>query len=383
MKALPAPRPEAIDAATPAAPVKPAAPAKSAAPAAPAKAAAPAKPAAPAKSAAPAPAAAKVEAAPAPAAASSPGDLVDDLIAAVNSTFVEEKPTGKNGAQSAPQPGKLDVNNAGVNELFAEIAAQYARPLKECVIELRRGTATRDWVDICRPALSSISKAARSMNIPKAAERMDELDAALSKAAESREKNLSAQEQAKLLEKYDRLVEVMPKAFSINDEVNRRDTIIIIALLKQIPEVGRVTIDKLYNAGLTSIDVLMLAKRDELAVATGIPSRIAEQICAKVMKYRDDSSGTKRVDMKGYRQRLYELVLNLKKAHEAFNKAADADDADEKRKQRNARSNLVFQISILLAELGEADLVKEHDKMSFERRIQALDEFLARTAQRK
>lgn len=316
--------------------------------------------------------------------AAGPSDLVDDLIAAVNSTFVEEKPNGKNGAHAAVvQPGKLEVGSAGVNELFAEIAAQYARPLKECVIELRRGTATRDWVDICRPALSSISKAARSMNIPKAAERMDELDAALSKAAESREKNLTAQEQAKLLEKYDRLVEVMPKAFSINDEVNRRDTIIIMALLKQIPEVGRVTIDKLYNAGLTSIDVLMLAKRDELAVATGIPSRIAEQICAKVMKYRDDSSGTKRVDMKGYRQRLYELVLNLKKAHEAFNKAAAADDADEKRKQRNARSNLVFQISILLAELGEAELVKEHDKMTFERRISALDEFLARTAQRK
>src|SRR5262245_34115729 len=127
----------------------------------------------------------------------------------------------------------------------------------------------------------------------------------------------------------------------------------------------------------------MLAKRGELAVATGIPGRIAEQICAKLSKYREESSGTKRVDLKGYRQRLYELVINLKKANDAFNKASNADNFIEKRTQRNARQNIVFQISILLAELGEAEFVKECDKLTFERRIQALDEFLARTAQRK
>jgi hypothetical protein len=312
--------------------------------------------------------------------ASGTGDLVDDLVAAVNNIFVEDKSAGK---QAKVVPGQLEVEGTGVEELFAEIAAQYARPLKELVVELRRGTATREWIDLCRPALSSISKAARSMNLPKAAEKMESFDAVLATAAQSREKSMTAQEQARMLESYDRLVEIMPKAFSINDEMKRRDTIIIMALLKQIPDVGRVSIDKLYAAGLTSIDVLLLAKRDELAVATGIPGRLAEQICAKLSKYRDESSGTKRVDLKGYRQRLYEQVLALKKANDAFNKAAAADNANEKRTHRNARQNLVFQISILLAELGESEFVKECDKLTFERRIQALEEFLARTAQRK
>jgi hypothetical protein len=374
MKALPPPQqPKALPAPQAPAPVeKNNAAAKSATAAPAAKSAAPAA----AKSAAPPKA---IDAAKAPAAT---GDLVDDLIAAVNATFIEDSAAPKN-ASAAAVPGKIEVVGEDVENLFAEIAAQYARPLKEFVVELRRGTATREWIDLCRPALTSISKAARSMNLPKAAERMEDFDVALAHAAQSRERNLTAQEQARLLERYDRMVEIMPKAFSINEQMKHRDTIIIMSLLKQIPEVGRVTIDKLYAAGLTSVDVLLLAKKDELAVATGISIKLAEQICDKLAKYREESSGTKRVDMKGYRQRLGELVVSLKKANDAYNKASDADDAAGKRTHRGSRQNLVFQISILLAELGEAEFVKELDKLTFERRIQALEEFLARTAQRK
>lgn len=301
-------------------------------------------------------------------------DLVDDLIAAVDSTFVEEAQSPLNGAA---KPGVVDNGNANIEELFSEIAAQYARPLKELVIELRRGSATRDWVAIAKPAIQSIHKSARSMNMPKATERMADFEKELDKLAQGKEAQLTAQEQAKLLERYDRMIEVLPKTFSINEEMKQRDTIIIISLLKQIPEVGRVTLDKLYAAGLTSVDVLLIAKKDELAVATGIPPRIAEQICTKVQKYREDSSGTKRADLNGYRKRLSDLTGALKKSNDAYNLAADAD---EKRKARGMRSNLVFQISILLAELGEAELVKEIETMTFERRIVALDALLARTS---
>jgi hypothetical protein len=304
-------------------------------------------------------------------------DLVDDLLAAVDATFVEEAVSPLHGEAKA---GLVDNGNANIEELFAEIASQYARPIKEMVIELRRGSATRDWIGIAKPAMQSIHKSARSMNMPKAIERMADFEKELDKLAQGREAQLTGTEQAKLLERYDRMVEVMPKTFAISEEMKQRDTIIIISLLKQIPEVGRVTFDKLYAAGLTSLDVLLIAKKDELAVATGIPMRIAEQICTKVQKYRDESSGTKRVDMNAYRKRLSDLTGALKKANDAYN---NAENADEKRKARGSRSNLVFQISILLAELGEPALVKEIETMTFERRITALDELLARTAQRK
>ena len=50
------------------------------------------------------------------------------------------------------------------------------------------------------------------------------------------------------------------------------EAIIVHALLRQIPDVGKVTLDKVYAAGLGALDLMILAKADDVASATGISS---------------------------------------------------------------------------------------------------------------
>lgn len=291
-------------------------------------------------------------------------------------------------AQSAAAAGAGSVQHdqAAIQDLFANIAANYAKPVKNFIFELKRGTATKEWIEICRPALKTISRSAESMDLGLAAKRMVDFDEALSLATTSEDRILGGEIRDLILASYEELVEVLPQTFVIGEEEQQREGTIINSLLKQIPDLGRVTFEKLYGAGLTSLDTLFLAKKEDLAAATGIPLWLCERICNKFQEYREELEGTPRdVAQSGYRARLAELVGELRRQHEGFERASAQEWSNpalaaDKRRFRQNRQACVLQINVVLAEMGELDLINEIQKLSFERRIQRLEEYLASSA---
>jgi hypothetical protein len=176
----------------------------------------------------------------------------------------------------------------------------------------------------------------------------------------------------------------MPQAFFVGTEEQQREGIIINSLLRQIPDVGLVTIEKLYRAGLTSLETLFLAKRDELAGTAGIPAWLSERICEKFQAYRMELAGDARDPAEsGQRARLGAVLFDLRYQHEHFqhasrNESSNPSLASRKREARQQRQSCMLRINILLAEMGELDLVNELQKLSFERRIQRMKEYLTR-----
>jgi hypothetical protein len=274
-------------------------------------------------------------------------------------------------------------DQAVVEDLFADIAANYARPVKNFIFELKRGTATKDWIDICRPAMQGIRRSAEGMGLTMAAQRMVDVETALSLAQGSEHRVLSGEIRELLLSCYDDLIEVMPQAFVVGEEEQQREGVIINALLMQIPNMGHVTIEKLFRAGLTSLDTLFLAHKEDLAAATGIPPKMSQQICEKFQAYRAELEGNSRaLGVSGQRARLTEMLAELRRYHEGFelateNEWSNQELASDKREYRQQRQACSLRINVLLAEMGEVDLVNELQKFSFERRIQRIEEFLA------
>ncbi len=274
-------------------------------------------------------------------------------------------------------------DQAEIAELFANIAANYASPVKNFIFELKRGVATKDWIEICLPAMRSISQAADSMDLKTAAAKMANFEEALLLAQTAPGNVLGGEERSLLMLCYDELVEVMPQAFTIGEEEQQREGIIINSLLKQIHDVGKVTLDKMYAAGLTTLNTLFLARKEELAVATGIPMRISELICEKFQDYKTQlQSGIVQPGQAGKRLRLTEQVNTLKQQSDGYEAAArnewgDPNALAEKRRLRQERLETCHKINVVLAEMGEVELVKELQKLSFERRIDSLKAFLA------
>jgi hypothetical protein len=280
-------------------------------------------------------------------------------------------------------PVNTQQDQAEIAELFANIAANYASPIKNFIFELKRNVATKDWIEICLPAMRSISQAAASMDLKDAAVKMANFEEALLLAQTSPTNVLGGEERSLLMVCYDELVMVMPQAFTIGEEEQQREGIIINSLLKQIPDVGKVTLDKMYAAGLTTLNTLFLARKEELAVATGIPMRLSERICNKFQEYKTQlQSGTVQPGTAGKRERLTALVNTLKQQTEAYeaaarNEWADSNALSDKRRLRQERLETCHKINVVLAEIGEVELVKELQKHSFERRVESLKALLA------
>jgi hypothetical protein len=175
----------------------------------------------------------------------------------------------------------------------------------------------------------------------------------------------------------------MPQAFTLDAERDQRESIIIHSLLVQIPDVRKVTVDKLYAAGLTTLEVFFLAKPEDLAATAGIPDWLGGKIVDKFQGYRAEmQSIAPDANRTAERAKLATLIGDLRQQQEGYERASSGwteDAAEEKKRLRQARQDTLLQINVVLAQLGEVELIHEIEKLPFERRLDRLGAFLAET----
>lgn len=305
--------------------------------------------------------------------------ILDEVVGALDATF-DNACSQSSGNEAGHAELRAD-EEASIQELFAGITAAYAVPLKNFIYELHRHTATRDSIEFCRPVLRSVINAAEKVHLPETVHRMEELDQCLAVGQAAMNLFLEGEIRDQILSKYDSLAEVMPGSFRIGDESRKREDIIIQSLLQEIPGVGCVTLEKLYQSGLGSLHTLCLGNPEDLAAATAIRRPLCEKICHKMSQYRTESEDrASQPDQSGYRSRLVEIVNELRKLHEAERCGnipyPALSSGAGKRECRKHRTRLFLEVKVILAELGIFDLIRKLERVSFKKRLHLLDEYL-------
>jgi len=329
----------------------------------------------------PAPAPAPPQAQPA-AAQSMPEMSASDADQAIDAVF------GAGASQSVTHVSAIarELDEAAVRELYAGIAAQHARPVKNFVHELRRGTVPKEWIEICRPVMATLIQGAEGMGLPDAARPMKDFDEALVMAAEGPGDAFDATVRDLLLHAWDEMIQVLPEAFEVGEDEKRRESVIIHSLLKQLPDIGTVTFERLYGAGLTTLESLYLASKEDLSVTTGIPRHLCDRIVDRVQEHRREVERMQRaMGMVERVERLKLLLEELKKRHDGFERCASEEWRDkalseQKREHRQARQVVALKIEVVLAEMGDLEVVEHMQKLPFARRIEQLGEYIKHVA---
>jgi hypothetical protein len=177
----------------------------------------------------------------------------------------------------------------------------------------------------------------------------------------------------------------MPDGFSLEAERDRREPIIVQSLLLQVPEVRKVTLDKLYAAGLTRLEMYFVSKPEEIAGAAGVDDDVAKQIVDKFRNYRRE---IEKAPDEGYvreRKQLRDLTDALGRQNVAYDRAAldwSKEATTDKRRLRQERDETLLSINVMLARLGEVDRVRELEKLPFHGKVKELESFLEEAAQR-
>ena len=305
--------------------------------------------------------------------------LLDEVAEALDDAFESACSGNAELNTSITETTRDEQAEAAVQELFIQIAANYATPLKSFMFELQRGTASKDEIELFRPVLDGIQGAVEMMNLPHAVQRISDLDDSLRLALASSERVVNGEVRQRILSSYEALVAIMPEAFRLTNEGEKREDIIIKSLLKQIPGLGCVTLEKLYKAGLSSLDTLFLANKEDLSAATGVSVRMCQLICDKVAQHRQEVETLPHdAAYSTWRCRLAGVANSLRHEIERASDSSEGWPTSEVQRRPHRRQLYFLEITVILAEMGELDLLSRMLKLSFKRRMQILDEYLAR-----
>jgi hypothetical protein len=315
---------------------------------------------------------------PPPPAENSVLDLFDDgSIASAFDALVSEE-------GSRLEVGRLQLDLGPVRELFSELAANHMRHVRDFMIDVKWGEVTRDWINICLPPVRTLRRAADRLELKELEDALSKLAVELDRANSAGGQMLDGTEKQRLLETYSALVDIRPSAFALDRDKTQREAVIVQALLLQIPDVRKVTIDKLHAAGLTSLTVLFEANANDISHVAGIPFEVATRIVERVEAYRSELKASSPSDARAAeRERLAHLAKELKKHHDGYEKAADGWGADAKKQKREhflGREEAWLEISVLLARFGEVDRLQGIEKVPFAQRIAQLSDYLDEAA---
>ena len=281
---------------------------------------------------------------------------------------------------SSPQIDVSLTDLAEVRSLFAQLAANHVRQVRDFMIDLRWSDATADWIGICEPALKSLRRAADKLELAELCTALDTFSAALRGTQGNGSHLIDGERRATILKSYDTLSAVMPQAFALDLDRSQREAVILQSLLLQVPEVKKVTLDKLYAAGLTTLEAMLLATPGDVAASTGIDEALARHIVARFGEYKEQvRKAVPDATRANEREKVAELTARLRREHAAFESAAKAwtREADEQKKElRRARAQTLLDIQLVLARLGEVDRIKEIERLPFDRKLVHLESFL-------
>ena len=124
----------------------------------------------------------------APAMGEDPNTSIADTFERLLSSDVER---GFDAIERKSDPGVVrdgvaQTDLAEVRALFAQLAANHVRPVRDFLIDLRWGEATLEWIDVCAPSLKSLRRAAEKLELIEMCAALDAFSAALGGGQERR-----------------------------------------------------------------------------------------------------------------------------------------------------------------------------------------------------
>ena len=280
--------------------------------------------------------------------------------------------------QTHSEPTSADV--AAVEKLFKEIAVTQLGPVRDFMVEIDMGDPTKEWLSVCLPAVATLKKSADSMGVTTIIAPLDRLNDALQAAQSADGNEIGSSQKTEIVDAYNALAKELPDVYEAGVERDRREPIIVQSLLRQVPGVREVALDKIYAAGLNSLKIFLQARPQEIAETTGLNLLLCEDICRRFASYKTKhdsvAPGAKRPSEL---DELASLSRELQAANEAYErgqKGWSADAAKDRRQARKRRTDTLLRVNLVLARLGAVDLVNELERLPFERKVIAIYQYL-------
>jgi hypothetical protein len=287
---------------------------------------------------------------------------------------------------SEPSPGAATEPNSGdvaeVQALFRQIAASYLAPVRDFMVELGVGSPSKDWLAVCTPAVQSLHKSATSMGLPELALALERLATAFDEVERLPGDVIGDIARHVIENAHHDLARLLPEAFAIAEERDRREPIIVQTLLRQVPDVRKVALDKIYAAGLTRLDMFYVARDRDLADATGLALDTCARIVERFQAFKREAVSKPALEGPAHapaHARLAELPTKLGRQTVELERSQTGVQMAAKKSLRKQRNATWLELQLVLARIGRIDLIETLEKLPFAKKVDLLVRYLADT----
>jgi hypothetical protein len=264
-------------------------------------------------------------------------------------------------------------------ELFRQMAIGHAHPVREFMLDLVVGATTKQWLAIATPPIDTLRKGAEALEQQELASALADFGAALGRASHANGPKIAGADREALLAEYGRLASVLPLAFDLQSHRQKREPLLVHHLLLQVPGLHKVAMDNLYAAGLASLDALSRSSVADLMGLGRLDADTAEAVFRRLQVYwRERTEEPLQKAQEQAKRKLQVLLDGLRSAHEEFQRAEASEDRASKRRARNDRRSRCLEVNVLLAQLGEVDLVEDLERSPTEVKISRVREYIER-----
>jgi len=231
------------------------------------------------------------------------------------------------------------------------------------------------WLEQVGAALLALRAMSEKVELGALTTALEGFNAAVAAALASGEATVSPALRERLLAAYAPLSGALPRAFDLEGERDRREPIILRSLLRLVPELSPLAVEKFFSAGLVRLEAIARATAEEIAVVTGLEEAVVGRVVALVKA----EGALATADANQERQRLADLTARLAEQHRGLEKAAagwSGESQAEKRRWRQQREESWLRIKISLARLGEVERLDRLERLPFAGKLEALESFL-------
>lgn len=303
-------------------------------------------------------------------------DLERTLSAELDSRFDDLTKPAAPTLTDAERRAAAEADAKAARATFLDAAGPHLGVLREALLEALHGGACAEAASIGIAALRVVQNGANTLGDVEIVTKVEALANALEAARSASSEDERKERRDAIRAAHASLLPLFPSALSLAGEHDRREPILVRSLLLSVPGMEKLALERLFAAGLGRLSFLLRAKADEIAVTTGVSGETARAVAARVAEYVAEGSGTAvALDRETERRKLAGLLAELRREHEAFDRAAarwSDGDLDEKRARRRARELVLRRIDLALARVGAVDRVAALERVPVERRIEQL-----------
>lgn len=262
-------------------------------------------------------------------------------------------------------------------ETFEQLLAAGTAPLHDFMFQLSLGRTPPRWAAAAHAVIAPFLDGARQMELAELEGALAGLAAALERAAAEAGASISRESIDAIEQAYAELGRQLPNAFAAPELGDGRRLLMLESLLLQVPAMNRRSLDKLYGAGLGSLDRLCGAKAGEIAAVTGLGPELAEAIAERVRRFERERNGLDPAELRSQvRERLRAAVGRLAEQQDEFERAEAEASPARKRAARRAREATARELDFALAEIGELSLVEELKRCAVRSKIRRVESYL-------